>query len=621
MKPWETLPSKITAGVPPVLMLISFAGVLMGIKLWLIGSFGNATPYWDQWDAEAEFLYRPFMQGSLGWTDLLLPHNEHRILATRLLALFLLRVNGIWNPLLQMVVNAAIHITGLLFFIALFGRVLGRVHLPALLVFSVALFGVPYAWENTLAGFQSQFYLVLLFSISCLWLTIMQPPLSSRWWGGVICAVLAFFSLASGIFAVAAPAAVGLLLYAIGHSRSKKQLIAVAILLSLFATGVMLTPSVPSHAALKAGSLGQFFDALISILSWPLPKSHIAVIVRNAPILILSGYMLWKRPPANDGRWFLLALVVGVIGKAVSIAYGRASSMASRYLDLFAIAVLVNFACLISVAQDHIGKRHGWTISAVGGWTIAVLLSLGLDAVEHLPVLLAAKRDTGLAQEVNTRNYLSTGDPAHLKGKPYFQVPYPDSKRLASILASPDIRALLPGNIRLPLAHISIETKPADAFVANGYYPATRERSGMTLGSYGAQGDAATGHASIRFDANGQRGLVAFPVAGDPLSSGIRLAIEQNGQINPLVMKSNPQESWGMAYAKVGSGAFSLRLTDSSTTAWLAVGAPFIAGRLDPLTNDLLANYPVLLLLGLTAGVALLPVSSLTRGRMHGDRG
>ena len=54
------------------------------------------------------------------------------------------------------------------------------------------------------------------------------------------------------------------------------------------------------------------------------------------------------------------------LGQAVSIAYGRAvCNLTPRYLDLFAIGILVNFACLISIAQDHIGKRHGWTIAGV----------------------------------------------------------------------------------------------------------------------------------------------------------------------------------------------------------------------------------------------------------------
>jgi len=431
-----------------LLAFSAFATILFGSKLWLIGTYGNATPYWDQWDAEAANLYKPFLEGGLGWADLFSPHNEHRIFTTRLLALALLTLNGIWNPLLQMVVNAVLHIVTLGFGITLLTRVIGRNHLPTLLLFSLVLFSVPYAWENTLAGFQSQFYFVLLFSIACLWLTVTQHPLSAGWWAGVVCAMFAFLSMASGICAPAAAAIVSLLFYAMGLRRTHKQLIAAAILAGLAAIGIALSPSLPHHAALKAASFPQFLHALAAILGWPI--SSFAVLIVNLPALVFVGVMLWKRPPANSRNWFLLALVVWTLGQAVTIAYGRAvGNRSSRYLDLFAIGILVNFVCSIANAQGSVGKRYSWTIPGVAVWASIVLISLGMYAGRHIPADLSAKRDTGLAQEINTRAYLATGDFKHLEDKPYLHVPYPDSKRLASILASPDIRAILPANIRV----------------------------------------------------------------------------------------------------------------------------------------------------------------------------
>jgi len=601
----------------PFLAFSAFATMLFGIKLWLIGTYGNATPFWDQWDAEAENLYKPFLEGTLGWTDLFVPHNEHRIFTTRLLALALLTINGIWNPLLQMVVNAVLHIVALGFGIALLTRVIGRNHLPALLVFSLVLFGVPYAWENTLSGFQSQFYFVLLFSIAGLWLTVTQHPLSARWWGGVVCAMLAFLSLASGIFALAAAAIIGLVFYAMGLRKTRKQLLAVAILAGLFMLGAVLTPSLSlaHHTPLNAASFPQFLDALMAVLGWPISSKFFSALIRNLPALVFVGVMLWKRPPADDRKWFLLALVVWVLGQAVSIAYGRAvMNLSPRYLDLFALGILVNFACLILVAQDHIGKRHGWTITGVSVWAITVLISLGLYAGKHLPADLSGKHDTSLAQEINTKQYLATGDFNHLIVNPPFYIPYPNPERLASILASPTIRAILPTNIRPPLTAASIESEPAGAFVADGYYPTTPKRTDWTLGSYGAQGDAATGQATIRFDANQQSALLAIPVAGYPLNNDIKLEIEQNGQRKPVAIKSSPRESWGMAYIKVDKGPFSIMLTDLSrgNTGWLAVGAPVVAGRWDALTNGLLANFLVFIMLGLVVVVLLLTQCGLT---------
>ncbi len=598
----------------PFLAFSTFAVMLFGIKLWVIDTYGNATPYWDQWDAEAANLYKPFIEGTLGWTDLFTPHNEHRIFTTRLLALALLTINGIWNPLLQMVINAAIHIVALVVSITMLTSVVGRKHLPALLGFSLVLFGVPYAWANTLAGFQSQFYFVILFSIASLWLTVTQPPLSARWWVGVVCAMFAFLSLASGIFALAAAAFIGLVFYAMGLRKTNKQFLAVGILAGLFTLGAVLTPSLAYHASLKSASVPQFFNALISALGWPLSSNLFSALVFNLPAFVFVGVMFWKRPPANDRKWFLLALVAWMLGQTLSIAYGRAVyNLSSRYLDLYAIGILVNFTCLISLAQNHTGNRHGWTIMGVSVWTITVLISLALYAGEHLPADLATKRDTGLVQEINIRNYLVTRDFTHLKDKPHLHVPYPDSKGLASILASPDIRAILPTNIRVPLEPVLIESQPADTFVYNGYYHSTPERTGTTSGSYSKQGNAATGRVTIHFAANSQSSLVAIPVAGYPLCSGIELEVENNnGQRVPIIMTSNPKESWKMAYINVGNGAFSIHLTDSSTTAWLAVGAPSVAGRLDALIHGLLKNYFVFIMLGLALGILSVLVSGLT---------
>lgn len=593
----------------------AFAAVLLGAKLWLIGTFGNATPFWDQWDAEAETLYRPFLEGDLHWTDLFALHNEHRIFTTRLLALALLALNGIWNPLLQMVVNAGVHVLALGFGIALLAGIVGHRSMPALLVFSLLLFGVPYAWENTLAAFQSQYYFLLLFSLACLWLTVTRDPLSAPWWGGVVCGTLGFLSLASGVFAFVAAAAVGLMLYTIGLRNTREQMLAVSILVGLFLIGAVLTPSVAGHASLRAASFSQFLSAFAAVLGWPISSNFLSAAVRNLPALSLAAIVLWQRPSANDRRWFLLALVVWSLGQAVSIAYGRAdSSLSSRYLDLFAIGILVNFACAISIGQECRGKLRRWTKVAVSAWTVTVLVCLGLNASDRVPAELAAKRDIGLAQERNTRNYLATDDFSHLKDPPFLHTPYPDPDRLASILASPTVRAILPANVTPNLVPTSIASTPVGAFVSGGYYPTTRERGGMTLGSYSAQGDAATGQATIRFDANKRSALLGVPVAGYPRNENIRLEIEQNGQMRTLPVKRNPKESWGTAYIEIERGPFSIILTDQDRgpTGWLAVGAPVVSGRLDALTSALLASFSIFIGLGATAAVLLLTHCALT---------
>jgi hypothetical protein len=582
-----------------------FALLLFGIKLWLIATYANATPYWDVWDAEARNLYHPFFEGTLSWKDLFAAHNEHRILTTRLFDLALLIVNGIWNPLLEMVANAILDILMIICTIALLDGIVGRKFLPYVLVFSLFLFGIPFAWENTLEGFQTTFYFVMLFSVVSLWLTVTQVPLSVWWWVGIFCAFLAFFSLASGVLALAASAIVGSVFYVAGLRKTRKQLLAIAILGGLFILGWMLTPTVARHVYIRASSISQFLEALMAVLGWPIPSLYFSALILNTPNFIFSGLMLWKRPPSNDRRWFLLALVIWATGQIISIAYGRAiGHFSSRYMDLFSIGILVNFCCLISIVQGNLGKFNKRKMDGAIVWCLVVLASLGLFAYQWNHGELVDKRDIGKIEESNTRNYLATGDFSYLKDKPRLQIPYGNAQALASILAMPDIRAILPSNISPPLSVLAI-SESFDAFVQGGIPPQTPKRSSMTFGSFGGSGNGGKGQVSLQFAVR-QNAHLAIPVAGYPLADGNKIEIVQNGQRYPLIVTGNPENSWVMAHANVDKGAFSIELSKSSSASWFAVEAPTMIGTFDTFIQGLLAHSIWFIVLGIVAGIMLL---------------
>ena len=42
--------------IAEILPYVGFAIFVLGTKLVIIATYGNATPFWDQWDAEADFL-------------------------------------------------------------------------------------------------------------------------------------------------------------------------------------------------------------------------------------------------------------------------------------------------------------------------------------------------------------------------------------------------------------------------------------------------------------------------------------------------------------------------------------------------------------------------------------
>ena len=434
----HALPRVRAAGI---LAFLAFAAMLYGSKLWVIGAYGNATPYWDQWPGEASFLYHPLVAGTLRWSNLLAPSNEHRIFTARLLNLARLKLNGIWNPLLQMVVNAALHVLTLCLLIAMLARTIGRDQLPALLLFALLLFSVPYAWENTLWGYQAHFYFVLFFSVACLWLTATREPLSVAWWAGLACAVLAFLSFGSGVCAArggrgpwscslragiaADPQAVARRRHSCRSSDTRRRADSVAAVScrveGRFGRAVPLCLDVDPR-------LADFFQVLLALIV-------------NLPALVFVGIVLRRRPVASSGDWFLTVLVVWVFIQDASVAYGRAAGFRpARYLDLYAIGVFANFACALRLALDRVKQPYGWRIPAVAVWCGVILISLGVSARRNLPDDLAARRNSAIAQETNTRAYLATGDFKHLKDKPLFHVPYPDAKILASFLATPEIR-------------------------------------------------------------------------------------------------------------------------------------------------------------------------------------
>ena len=78
-------------------------------RAWLIQVWGSPVPFWDEWGAEGLDLYRPWLTGTLRWSDLFAAHNEHRIALTRLADLALFMAQGRWNVWSELILNAVLH--------------------------------------------------------------------------------------------------------------------------------------------------------------------------------------------------------------------------------------------------------------------------------------------------------------------------------------------------------------------------------------------------------------------------------------------------------------------------------------------------------------------------------
>ena len=199
--------------------LAALVVVIFAAKLLLMQGTPVLTPFWDQWDSEAAYVFAPFDGCSLTWQTMFALHNEHRIFFSRLLALDLLSLNGQWDPRLEQVVNAAMHTLTAALVAWMWWLAAGRRRLDVAVVTIALAFALPFSWENTLIGFQSAFYFLLLFSLLGFWLVTTERVGSWRWLIGWACAVCAVFTAASGLLAAVAIGGVSTLrAWAIGRA-------------------------------------------------------------------------------------------------------------------------------------------------------------------------------------------------------------------------------------------------------------------------------------------------------------------------------------------------------------------------------------------------------------------
>ena len=595
------------------LWITAFVAVLYGSKLYFIGAYGNATPYWDQWGDEAGRLYKPYLEGRLDWRMLAAPHNVHRIVTSRLLALGILSANGIWNPMLQLVVNAAVWVGTLAVLVVLLDRATGRRHLPLLLAFALVAFGLPYGNLNMLWGYQVCFYLVVLWSTLALWAFAVAAPFGAGWWGGIACGLLSFLSLGSGAFTAAAAAAVGAAQYAANTRRSRLQLAATVMLAALFVAGALLTSTPLPTNGPSTAPLGLKLRAFTQTASWPLRIGPFGPLVAFWPALVLTATMLRRPPPAGHPRWFLVAAAAGALGQAAAIAYGRTGGcLAERYRDLFVVAMIVNFACALAVVPEFTDRHRRRAVAAVVAWAIVMLGALAVQTHRHARAELELRRDTAAAQQVNTRAYVLTGDIGCLENKPPEHVPFPNSAKLVALLDDPVIRGILPQVIAPPLTATGFVGEPRDVFVAGGVGPGLPLCDVPTWGSHGSGGPEGTGTVALAFEGPQRGHAVEVPVAVGGSGDGIAIEVEQDGERRPVPVPAL-RGGWAPVRLEVGRRPFTLHLADRSPTAWVAVAAPVAEGRFDRHVPRILGAWDGFVLSGVVLGIAL-----LVRAGLHG---
>jgi len=568
----------------------SFLLILTG-KLFLISQFGNAVPYWDQWDAEAANLYLPYLKESLKLGDLFLPHNEHRIFWSRLLALCLFEVNGQWDPLLAMVVQAAFFSFIVTMAIILIPEPTDSQGRLFLWVVGTLMFLFPFSWENTLWGFQSQFYFTLFFGFFGIYGTLRSSLLDWHWFAGLACLWAALFTTAGGFLAAMSVAGI-LVLQTILYPKDRPfRITALLIILLPVICGVLLRVQVPGHAPLQAKGIGEFFRFFIQLAAWPTTSSFASYLFLF-PVFLL-GWRVFAKKCATDNRlWFLLGLGSWHLLEMAALAFGRANGgFPSRYTDSLAFGLISVLATVLTFCKDSkFGHKNIFRFyTVVAG--IAVLCGLWRDFPISLQAMIARK-DLGSIQAGHLVSFLKSDKSEALYGHPFQHIPYPEAGRLVSLLREKELRQSLPAPLHPGLEPCNEFLEGGGFLKEGGLYPTTPPAAGKSyFGSYGPQGDLNTGILRLEYPNPPSTAQLEFAVAGYPRAEGMELYLEtKDGRKFLCPIYRNPGESWQRVILSNPRKPFAVVAKDGSSKYWLALCSPIPLGRLSVWVNWILAH-------------------------------
>jgi hypothetical protein len=418
----------------------------LGAQLWTVWLYGSPIPIWDQW-YEADALFRPWSEGHLHASDLVAIDSNNRAVMTNLLDLLVIKLNGRWDPLLQMTVNAFFHAAfacGLAFCL---WNYFGRKHGWLICFFLMPFFTLPYGGENAIWGYNSMWYFVSIFALTTIMGLGFTQAGSWRWWLGLIAAILGLLTMASGLVA---PVAAGglILLRAIKNRRMEKtDLVTLGLCLTLTVAGLLTAGMSQYNRPLQAHSLQEFTAALTHNLNWPFLDIPGMVFVIALPLVLLL--VLYLRPNFQMTRAaeLILALALWSVLQSTMIAYGRANYVqfvaGSRYMDVLNIFVVASLFAAVLLGQvwerERIKRWDGLLLPLVfAGIIFFGLCRISLTIVDDV---LIVTREWNLIAEERTEAFLKTGDERELFKEPTVR---PGPKITLSVLRDPNLQSILP---------------------------------------------------------------------------------------------------------------------------------------------------------------------------------
>lgn len=439
-------------GLSPLAVATGVAAIALLVRLLYVQFFSTPMPFWDQWDGEGATVLQPWLNGTLQWSTLLTPHNEHRILPTRLVALLSYLFTGQWNNVYEARISAVVFcfIPAMLVWYALrdTGAVVGR---RLLVAFALLMSILPFSWQNFLVGFQSQFYFLILSSVVAVGLVARHHQSIPALAMAIALSVLAAATMASGMLTSVAVGITCVIACLCLPGRRAPALCATALLVVLAVMAYRAIPLIDGHAMLRAQSPGELLLAATYALAWPARSNWVFIIVWLPSAVMITRMLLRRQASRTD--LVMAGLCIWTALQGLAIAYGRGHEMrvpSSRYTELFVPGLFGNawFALqlwgLMPRSQMRVVARTAVVVFSL----LVVVAPLGQAGKDFRKIRTFAA-ESRLQQE-NAIRYLVTGDPAALDvGE--FELPYPDAAKLKAQLDDPRLRRILPVTLEDPV--------------------------------------------------------------------------------------------------------------------------------------------------------------------------
>jgi hypothetical protein len=391
--------------------MILISALLLFNAAFFVWTFFCITPFWDAWNWVSD--YQLYAENHYTWQDLLKPHNEHRIVTTRLL----LFVDALWFHMtgrFAVVVNFAL--------LGVIGWIVARLIVPPRSSFLVratyALSAMAWMlslaqWFNLLEAFQVQVTLlclgILMASVALVgatserWRGVHEPRHGGRafqanpgtWLaiGAGLFYAIAAFSMAGGLLAL--PSLVLLLALRRSTFRVTGAFLISAILaaaLFLFhyqaahAMPLMLPVNLPAILA-----LAQFFAQFLGNAFSGCPGVPLIAGLAGVSVYILALAGLVRRryltKTATPGRASaLLASAGAIMTIAASAAVARSSGGTQGSLEpRYATMSLLFLACVVGTAWHLYRRRPLGGVWAARLQAVAAALLIAAMAACNFP--------------------------------------------------------------------------------------------------------------------------------------------------------------------------------------------------------------------------------------------